>query len=35
MITMTCKCGTATLKFDNLSAKDFPNGWDLQKIKLN
>lgn len=28
MVTMTCKCGKVSMRFDKLSPKDFPKGWE-------
>lgn len=30
MINMTCKCGKTEMQFTNLSAKDFPKGWESE-----
>lgn len=32
---MTCKCGTASLRFDNLTAADFPEGWEAECCSEN
>ena len=33
MIEITCKCGKTTMTFNNMSAKDFPDGWETECCK--